>query len=296
MSTTYRIRHLTRYKYHDPVSLCHNLAWLTPRSTPWQEPIRFHLEISPTPSVLQGRLDAFGNQGHYFEIMEPHRTLAVQALSLIVVRERAQAEAHDLSWEEAQAVFRGGCLPEEPANCQFLLDSPHIRISEELADYARPSFPEGRSLLHGVTDLMHRIHADFTYQSLSTTVSTPLHEVMARRTGVCQDFAHVAIGALRSLGLAARYVSGYLETLPPPGRPRLVGADASHAWFAVLLPGFGWIDFDPTNDLLPGQRHVTVAWGRDYSDLPPVKGVVMGGQGETLEVSVDVARVDVEEE
>ncbi|MEO5348403.1 MAG: transglutaminase family protein [Magnetococcus sp. YQC-3] len=176
-----------------------------------------------------------------------------------------------------------------------MLDSPLICRSTELAEYAAPSFTSKRPFLDGVLDLMRRIHQDFTYLPHSTTVSTPLEKSLKQRQGVCQDFAHIAVGALRSIGLAARYVSGYLETLPPPGKPRMVGADASHAWFATLLPGVGWIDLDPTNNLLPCTQHITLAWGRDYSDVPPLKGVVIGGGRQSLlEVRVDVMRVESE--
>jgi transglutaminase-like putative cysteine protease len=171
-------------------------------------------------------------------------------------------------------------------------DSPHVRTSAELQAYAAPSFPPGRPVLEAVRDLVTRIHQDFIYDATATEVSTPVATVLSARRGVCQDFAHVAIGCLRALGLAGRYVSGYLLTRPPPGRPRLVGADASHAWMATWVPRLGWVDFDPTNDLIAGQDHVTIAHGRDFSDVTPIRGIILGGGAHQLAVSVDVAPLD----
>jgi transglutaminase-like putative cysteine protease len=172
--------------------------------------------------------------------------------------------------------------------CAMVFDSPHVAASERLAAYARPSFAPGRPVLEAARELVHRIHADFTYDPHATTIATPLVEVLERRRGVCQDFAHLAIGCLRSLRLPARYVSGYLLTHPPPGQPKLVGADASHAWFAVFVPGAGWFDFDPTNDLVPADEHVSVAVGRDYDDVTPLRGVIQGGGAHEVTVQVDV--------
>jgi transglutaminase-like putative cysteine protease len=301
MTAHYRIRHLTRYRYREPVTLCHNLAWLEPRTTPGQEMLRFQLEVTPTPVLVQSRHDLYGNRVHYIEVMEAHDTLSVLAASELLVHPVTLSWNDDRPWEEVCGVgavwWQGGHAPPgDPGHGQFVLDSPLVPRGPVLADYARSSFPPGRGVLAGTLDLMQRIHAEFRYQSRSTTIDTPLGTVMEQRMGVCQDFAHVAIGALRSLGLAARYVSGYLETVPAPGTTRLVGADASHAWFSVLVPDHGqgdrWVDFDPTNNVIPSDRHITVAWGRDYTDVPPLKGIVLGGGGEVLEVSVDVQRVD----
>ncbi len=187
--------------------------------------------------------------------------------------------------------IRGDLRPQGLEAYEFTFDSPHIRKSDELADYAEPSFPRNRPLLQSVLELNSRIHADFKYVPESTTISTTLPEVMKLRRGVCQDFAHLMIGCLRSLGLSARYVSGYLRTLPPPGKPRLVGADASHAWVAVYFPGVGWVDFDPTNDKIPSTEHITLAWGRDYGDVSPIRGSLLGGGGQTVRVSVDVEEI-----
>ena len=179
--------------------------------------------------------------------------------------------------------------PEELEASQFVFASPLITINPAVLAYARPSFPPGTPVLAGAVDLMRRIFTEFTYDKSASTVDTSVAQVLASRKGVCQDFSHLAIACLRSLGLAARYVSGYLETQPPPGKPKMVGADASHAWVSVFVPEVGWIDFDPTNNMLVGESHITLAWGRDYSDVAPVKGVVMGGGVHTLSVVVDVA-------
>ena len=172
------------------------------------------------------------------------------------------------------------------------LDSPFVAVRPAFREYAEPSFLPGRPLLEAVADLNERIYREFKYDPHFTTVATPLDEVLSERRGVCQDFAHLAIACLRSLGLAARYVSGYILTVPPPGRPRLVGADASHAWLSVFVPGLGWADFDPTNDLLPDLQHVTLAWGRDFSDISPLRGVILGGGEQKIDVRVTVEPID----
>jgi transglutaminase-like putative cysteine protease len=198
------------------------------------------------------------------------------------------------AWDAFAARLRGERDPEVVAARQFLLDSPLVAASSELRAYAEPSFAPGRPLAEAVIDLTSRIHREFDYEPGSTKITTGLHEVLERRQGVCQDFAHLTIGALRSLGLPARYVSGYLETLPPPGKPKLVGADASHAWLSVFVPSTGWLDLDPTNDRVPNERYITTAWGRDYADVTPLKGVVFSSaKKQKLDVSVDVARLDV---
>jgi transglutaminase-like putative cysteine protease len=171
---------------------------------------------------------------------------------------------------------------------EFVFDSPLVRAHPSLAAYAEPTFRPGRPIVEAILELNHRIETEFAYDPSATDISTPLAQVLRQRRGVCQDFAHVAVGCLRSMGLAARYVSGYLETMPPPGMPRLVGADASHAWASVFLPDFGWLDLDPTNDLLPSGRHIVVGWGRDFSDISPLIGVVLGGGQHRLTIGVDV--------
>ncbi|WP_130469853.1 transglutaminase family protein [Candidatus Magnetaquicoccus inordinatus] len=291
----YRIRHSTRYIFAEAVSISHNLTWLQPRATPEQTPLYFDWQIDPTPTILQERRDIFDNRVHYFEILEPHRTLSVTSVNHVERHPKPLPKKADRPWEEVRSLLLQSRTPELLLAQQFLLASPLVRHNATLADYAALSFPPGRSFLAAIQDLMQRIHTDFTYLPQVTTISTPLEEIMEKRQGVCQDFAHIGIAALRSLGLAARYVSGYLETIPPPGQPRLTGVDASHAWFSTLLPDGGWIDLDPTNNLLPSSQHITIAWGRDYSDIPPLKGVVIGGGSHSsLQVEVDVARMHEE--
>ncbi|MBF0123712.1 MAG: transglutaminase family protein [Magnetococcales bacterium] len=287
----YRIEHMTRYQYSDVVTVCHNFAHLVPCSTNNQDVIQRTLHVTPAPAVMYEAYDYFNNCTHYFEILEPHQQLEVLASSEVVVLPRTTLSWPTIyyCWEHVRDLLHRSDEPEICCNRQFMLDSSLIRRSDQLVQFASGSFLAGRPLLEAVSDLMQRIYREFTYRASVTTITTPLEEVMKHRQGVCQDFAHVAIGALRAIGLAARYVSGYLETSPPPGKPRLVGADASHAWFAVFVPGQGWIDFDPTNNLLPQERHITLATGRDYADVAPLKGVILGGGQETLYVSVDVA-------
>lgn len=289
--TRYSVLHRTQYTYSVPVSHCHNEAHLLPRSCARQYCRRSHLRIRPTPAVCHEREDFFGNRTTYFAIQEPHTTLEVTALSEVDTVPAAIPDLHaSPPWEEACQRLYTDLSPAVLEARQFVLDSPLVNVTPELAAYAAPSFSPGCFLLAAVHDLMRRIHQEFTYDPHYTTVTTPLSEVLQHRRGVCQDFAHLAIGCLRSQGIAARYVSGYLELLPPPGQQRSVTSDASHAWVAVYCPNLGWVDFDPTNDQVPSDRHITVAWGRDYSDVTPLKGVVFGGGAHTLQVSVEVHR------
>jgi transglutaminase-like putative cysteine protease len=284
-AVTYRVEHQTRYQHPGMVSVSHHLGWLKPRQLPTQAVRSFRLEVEPEPADRVERLDYFGNSLTYFAILSPYRELTVVARSIIDVMapERAVVPEDSPAWDDP-AASQPLAIEEE----QFRYGSPYIGTSEQLANYARRSFLPGRPLLSAAIDLMHRIHGDFRYHPGATTVTTPLTRVMSEQRGVCQDFAHVQIGCLRSLGIPARYVSGYLLTEPPPGRPRLIGADASHAWISVRCPLHGWVDLDPTNDLLPDLRHVTVAWGRDYSDISPLRGVVLGGGEHELQVGVSV--------
>jgi transglutaminase-like putative cysteine protease len=220
--------------------------------------------------------------------------MTVTASSEIVLHEEAgQLPLYtDSPWDQVRDRLAAPQSAELCEQRQYVLDSPLAGAAADLADYATVSFPAGRPLLEGVGDLMQRVHTDFIYHPGFTTISTPLSEVLASRRGVCQDFAHLAIACLRSLGLAARYVSGYLETLPRPGQEKLQGADESHAWFSVYLPDNGWVDFDPTNNQIPLDQHITTAWGRDFSDVTPLKGVIYGGDpGHQLRVAVDVERI-----
>lgn len=286
----YRVVHHTRYAYSQPVVLAHNEARLQPRATPAQTCAASTVTVDPAPGQRAERADAFGNRVLYFALQEPHGQLEVTATSEVEVVAVATPHASP-AWETALQLLAESRAPETRLARQFRLDSPGAPVSPDVRAYAAPSFVPGRPLLEAVADLNRRIHRDFAFDPQSTTVATPLREVLEQRHGVCQDFAHLAIACLRAFGLPARYVSGYLETEPPPGLTRLQGADVSHAWFAVHVPDTGWVDFDPTNDLLPADRHVTTAWGRDYADVAPLKGVIFGGGPHTLEVSVDMQRL-----
>lgn len=284
----YDVTHTTHYRYSDPVLLSHHVARLTPRQLAWQQCTGHTLEIDPVPVVSRRHRDYHGNETTFFMMEGAHRELRVTARSRIEVLPPPDpgAAAGD-PWETARDHER---LPLDVI--EYVFESPLVRVTEEIAHYARASFPAGRPFLEAVNELMHRIHADFRFDPQATTVATPLADVMRLRRGVCQDFSQLGVGCLRAVGLAARYVSGYIETLPPPGKPRLVGADASHAWLSVYCPGEGWIDLDPTNDVRPGDQHVTLGWGRDYADVGPLRGVILGGGDHQLSVGVDVLRLD----
>jgi transglutaminase-like putative cysteine protease len=285
----YRIVHRTRYRYEQAVTASHHAARVMPRTTETQRQEAFELRIEPAPAVRKERFDYFGNLVSFFSVQGLHRQLEIVAESRVCVHGAPAAKPEQSPpWEGVAAVFRDPVSPEVVEPYQFCLDSQMLTASPGLADYARESFAAGIPLLAGVTDLTRRIHADFKYDPVATTVATPLGEVLEKRRGVCQDFAHLGIACLRSLGLPARYVSGYLRTHAPPGKPRLVGADASHAWFSVFCPETGWVDFDPTNNLKPSKEHITVAYGRDFSDVSPVSGIIVGGGAHEVTVAVDV--------
>jgi transglutaminase-like putative cysteine protease len=285
----YRVRHETTYEYSEPVSLCQNLVHLTPRDVGHQTRLLSELSITPEPQVLSPRTDYFGNLATFFAIQAPHARLSVVATHVVDLAPRP-APGLSEPWEEARDVLASDRSPEVLSAYQFVFDSRYARASAELAEYARPSFGPGRPLLEGVLDLTRRIHQDFRYDPRATTISTPLSEVLANRRGVCQDFAHLQIAGLRSLGLAARYVSGYLSTHPGPGQARPVGADASHAWLSVFSLRLGWFDVDPTNNQVPSDKHILLAWGLDYDDVSPVKGVILGGGEHAVKVGVQVER------
>lgn len=291
----YQVIHTTQYRYHGRVSLCHNEAHLLPRNSMDQSCLSSRVMVDPIPADYSEREDFFGNRVSYFSIQQPHDRLTVTATSDVNVNDEMGQLAcdKDIAWDTVRDQLQTGRTLELLEARQFLLDSPLVHVTPELVAYAEPSFVPGRAILDAVLDLVSRVHVEFSYDPGFTTVSTPLAEVVHNRRGVCQDFAHLAIGCLRAVGLAARYVSGYLETLPPPGQPRLMGADASHAWFSVLVPGVGWLDFDPTNNQMPMGQHITTAWGRDFSDVTPLKGVIFGGGTQhELKVAVDVLRLD----
>lgn len=306
----FRITHSTLYQYSQPVGLCQNEARLQPRNFCHQYCDNSHFEIQPRPVDFRERLDFFGNRVVYFAIQQAHTQLNVTAISEVTLLPRANRldSFNQIPWEQAQSMLQeaptlsqqqgpsGQSQQQIPSldlldARQYVLDSPMISISQELADYARPSFVPNRPLVQVAHNLMARIFNDFTYDPSFTTIATPLSDVLSFRRGVCQDFAHLAIACLRAFGIAARYISGYVETLPEPGKPRLVGADASHAWFSVYIPGSGWLDFDPTNNTLLHEQHITLGWGRDYADVTPLKGIALGGGQHTLSVSVDVLRL-----
>jgi transglutaminase-like putative cysteine protease len=286
----YAVTHRTNYLYRAPVSVSQHFLHLAPRKLARQEVREFALEIAPRPATVAAHTDYYGNTATLIEIDVPHEKLEIVARSRVRVAAPALPEPLATPpWEEARCALDEHALSIDAEAGEYAFDSPLVPIENPFREFAAVSFPPGRALLAGVIDLTARIHREFKFDRRATNVATPLAEVFQKRRGVCQDFAHVGLACLRSLHLPARYVSGYIETLPPPGRPRLVGADASHAWFSAWHPGHGWIDADPTNDMLAGERHVTVAWGRDFSDVSPVRGVVVGGREHRLSVSVDVA-------
>jgi len=284
----FEVRHVTRYKYATPVTLGQHLLRLTPRTLPRQVPSEHRIELEPQ-ATCRSRTDYFGNTVHFVTVETLHAVFEITATSRVAVGPASVPDPTETPpWEVVRMLGRTDrSLPALEAS-EFVFPSPLVGPSPAFADYARPSFDAERPVLDAVGDLSRRIHEDFRFDSKATTIATPLAEVLERRRGVCQDFAHLALACLRSLGLPARYVSGYLETVPPAGSEKLVGADASHAWIAFYCPGLGWIDVDPTNNLFPSMRHVTLAWGRDYSDVSPVRGVLVGGAEHRLGVAVDV--------
>jgi transglutaminase-like putative cysteine protease len=287
----YEVTHRTEYHYESDVSHSYGQLHVLPREFPGQRCRSASVKILPKPEDYRERIDFFGNRVSFLAIHARHRKLSVTATSVVEVDDRPAAdpapECHR-PWEDVRDVLRTASADRIDAG-QFSLDSPLVAASERFADYAAGSFTPGRDFLAAVRDLAHRIHTEFTYKPGATSVTTPVAEAFDLREGVCQDFAHLTIACLRSIGLPARYVSGYLETDPPPGRPKLRGADASHAWVAVLVPEFGWLEVDPTNDQLASNRYVVTAYGRDYSDVPPLSGVIYTeGRTKRLRVVVDV--------
>lgn len=292
-----RITHDTVYDYQPMVQSAQHIAYLMPRQDASQQLNAFELEVDPTPDVCRPSTDVFGNTCHYLSVQAPHRHLHVQARS-DVWTQPGTLPAHTLPWEAARDLFKPGSGTAFDPAATFIFASPLVPLHAEFALFAQSSFPPGQAVMSGALDLMHRIHRDFAYESNSTQVNTPALHVLAQRKGVCQDFAHVLIACLRSIGLAARYVSGYLLTVPAPGFERLRGCDASHAWASVYLPGHPglWLDLDPTNDRAgtpaPGEDYVTLAIGRDFSDVSPLRGVIHGGAHHTLTVGVTVELAD----
>jgi transglutaminase-like putative cysteine protease len=291
---TYKITHSTTYTYAAPVSVCHNLVRLTPREEPGLHCRSHRLVIRPAPPVSARHTDFFGNQVHAFSIEENHRQLTVTANSRIdVVPRDFPPPATTVPWTTVVAGLTDGSDPHWLEACLFLFDSPRARRSPEFAAYAAGCFAAGKPILQAVLDLTSQIRRDFKYDKHATSVTTAAEDAFRLRKGVCQDFAHIEIACLRSLGLPAQYVSGYLRTIPPPGKPRLIGADQSHAWLSVYCGSeLDWVDVDPTNDALCSTDHIPIARGRDYGDVVPIKGVFLGGGEHQLTVSVDVAPLD----
>jgi len=284
------VTHTTTYDYQSTVNVSHHQLRLAPRRMRRQFRLDHHLHVEPCPAVTSLHIDYFGNEVLFVTIEGAHRRLQVTSRNRVAVAPAFIPDATETpNWESVRSLCRTDRSGSVMEAGEFTYASTLIAPGAVFADYAAPSFAAGRPVMDAVMDLTGRIFQDFKFDPTATTVSTPLEQVLQQRSGVCQDFAHLQIACLRSLGLPARYVSGYLETLPPPGQPKLVGADASHAWLAFFCPGIGWIDVDPTNNLLPSMQHITLGWGRDYGDISPVRGVLTGGDEHSLSVSVDVA-------
>jgi transglutaminase-like putative cysteine protease len=284
----YRIAHRTEYRYSDTVTNSYGRGFLTPRDLPRQRRLSHELHIKPTPADSSTSRDAYGNISSYFHVTEPHQTLTVTSESVVEVHppppELYGSGAACAPWEAARPAGRNGALATE-----FALDLDPPEITDGVREYAAPSFTAGRPLIEALRDLGSRIYADFTYRSGSTTVSTGVDEILTAREGVCQDFARLAIACLRANGLAASYVSGYLATDPPPGKDRMIGIDATHAWAAVWTPDNHWLGLDPTNDQLIDERYIIVGRGRDYADVPPLRGIIYtNSQNSAIDVAVDV--------
>lgn len=284
----YRVSHLTEYLYGDTVSSSHHQLHLLPRISAHQVNRWEELSVDPTPARRQDRVDYFGNRATHLEIQDPHRRLAVLSRSEIeALAVPPPQPAVSPPWEFVRDQARQARAADQIDIYEFAFASPYVHLSPGIGDFAAQSFTPRRPILDAAIDLMHRIHADFVYDSTATNVSTPVDDVLAHRRGVCQDFAHLALSCLRVMGLPGRYVSGYLVTAVP-GQPRMVGSDASHAWVQSYCPGVGWIDLDPTNDVVPSDKHITVAYGRDFGDVTPLRGVILGGGRHDLRVVVDV--------
>ena len=288
----YRVTHRTTYSYDEDVSDRLGIAYLVPRELPWQHVASHELSLEPATDDSTTDLDYYGNTATYFQVTSPHRVLDIVAASEVEVEAPTYDEAAlNVPWESARPMQREDVADAWRAQ-DFALSSSLVDQTEAARSYAAESLAPGRPVGEAVTELMHRIHTDFAYDKTATTVTSTIDDIFDKRAGVCQDFAHLTLACLRTHGLAVRYVSGYLATTPPPGKERMVGADATHAWAAVWIPDGGWLAVDPTNDQWVDDRYVTVAWGRDYADVPPVKGVIFTeAKKSTLKVEVDVAPV-----
>jgi len=289
----YRVTHATRYGYDEAIPLSHNVVRMRPRESAAQTCLQHQMILMPAPAVRNEGFDYFGNHVTWFSVQEPHRVLRIAAQSDVLVTPLAPRDvSQGPSWEQVLQLLASPPDRETLAAREFVFESFYVPWSPELADFARPSFLPDQPYLQCVLDLTRRIHHDFKFLAGSTKIDTPVTEVFRSGKGVCQDFAHLQICCLRSLGFSSNYVSGYIATVPPPGQERLKGADASHAWVSVFAPGIGWVDFDPTNGVIPTDSHITLAWGRDYDDVGPAKGILIGGQRHWLDVSVDVVPIE----
>jgi transglutaminase-like putative cysteine protease len=289
----FEITHTTTYEYHAPVPVSHHLMRLTPRSLSRQRRIEHVIEVDPAPAATTRRMDYFGNDVTFVTIEQIHSRLCITSRSQVAVGPAFIPDPYETpGWESVRGLCRTDRTPSVLEATEYTFASPNVPLDPSFAEYAAPSFEPDRAILEAVTDLTARIHHEFTFDATATTVSTRLARVLEDRRGVCQDFAHLQIACLRALGLPARYVSGYLETQPPPGQEKLVGSDASHAWVSFFCPGIGWIDVDPTNNLFPSMQHITLGWGRDYSDVSPVRGVILGAGNHDLRVAVDVVPLE----
>ncbi|SIT44591.1 Transglutaminase-like enzyme, predicted cysteine protease [Paraburkholderia ribeironis] len=288
--TVLSVSHRTTYHYSTYVETAQHLATIRPIACSWQRVISHEERIEPAPSYLNSRIDAFGNDVLYFALDAPHERLQLVSETMVSLTPRWTDLDPDTTpaWDDVADALQFRVGGQFRAEVEFCFASPNIVLWPALREYALPSFPSHRPIAAGAIDLMHRIHADFAYKASATMFDTPAERAFELKSGVCQDFAQVMIGCLRSLGLPARYVSGYLRNDPPPGQPRLIGADASHAWVSVHCPGSGWIDLDPTNDMLADVDHVTLAIGRDYSDVSLLRGMILGGGAHRVEVGVTV--------
>jgi transglutaminase-like putative cysteine protease len=286
----YRVVHETRYKYQSAVTLSQQYLHMTPRAFSYQHTEAHQIWLDPVVNDGKDGIDYFGNSTRHVTITVPHDSLLVHAESTVVLGARPSL-AHiggTLPWESVRDMMAREKSASTLEACRYLYASPHVTCFPELEAYARISYQPGRPQLDAALELTHRIFDDFEFDGKATDISTPLEEVLRGRRGVCQDFAQLMIGCLRSIGLPARYMSGYILTHPPAGKPRLIGADASHAWVSVFCPALGWVDFDPTNRCLVQHEHITLGWGRDFSDVTPMRGIVLGGGQQELDVQVTV--------
>lgn len=293
-TASYRVTHTTTYSYESPVRVCHNLVMLSPRSDWVVQPIGYRVSIRPHPKILSRREDYFGNHIHAFSIEESHKQLVVSAGGRVdVVLDDLPAGKDTPAWETVRDAVRGQTDPRWLEACQYRFNSPRIEASDAYREFALLSFTPDRPILEAASDLTNRIFTEFAYDTKATHVHTPTSEAFELRRGVCQDFAHVQIACLRSIGLSARYISGYLRTHPAPGQKKLVGADQSHAWLSIYCgQKLGWVDVDPTNDRICDIDHIPLAWGRDYNDVVPIRGVFLGGGQHQITVSVDVSEIE----